>query len=194
MLTLVLLLIFLLVAVLTWFQGLWNNVITLINVIISALLASNFYEPLARSIDKSAHSYTYLLDFLLVWGIFALSMTILRIISEFASNDRVAFIMPVEMAGRTILALWIAWMFVSFTAMTLHTAPVQANSFNGAYSGGPDASTFVGTTPERFWLGFVRSRSTGVFANGREFDAEQFRPKYYKRRQNFEGESAFLIR
>ena len=52
MLTLVLLLIFLVVLGLSWFQGLWNNLLTLINVLFAAMIAVSFYEPIATAIAQ----------------------------------------------------------------------------------------------------------------------------------------------
>ncbi|MDP6723301.1 MAG: hypothetical protein QGF59_31855, partial [Pirellulaceae bacterium] len=117
MLTLVLLLIFLVVLGLSWFQGLWNNLLTLINVLFAAMIAVSFYEPIATAIANQEASFTYLYDFLIMWGLFAISLILFRLISEFASLERVKFIMPIEMAGRTILAIWLAWIVICFTTM-----------------------------------------------------------------------------
>lgn len=39
--------------------GLWNNALLLVNVIFSALLAMNYYEPLAGWLEEQLSDYTY---------------------------------------------------------------------------------------------------------------------------------------
>ena len=45
-------------------EGMWSNAVRLINVVTAALLAMNFFEPVARWLDGWQPSYTYLWDFL----------------------------------------------------------------------------------------------------------------------------------
>lgn len=210
MLTLVLLLIFLIVAAALWFQGLWSNTITLINMFLAVMLAFNYYEPLAALIEKNEASYTYLYDFLLLWGLFALSFGALRLCTDLLSRRRVVFNYWVEMIGRTVLALWIAWLFVGFTCATLHTAPLGRHPMG--FQKTPTAGNFLGTAPGRQWLAFMRSRSRGAFRRSesdpqkrsplerdKNLDARVFDPegkfiwKYYQRRANFEKESDYRV-
>ena len=51
MLNLVLLLIFLICVAALWFQGLWSNVVTLINLLLAVMLAFNYFEPVANLLD-----------------------------------------------------------------------------------------------------------------------------------------------
>ena len=45
-------------------EGLWSNAITLVNIIISGLVAFGFYSPLVIYLDEMLDGqYTYLLDF-----------------------------------------------------------------------------------------------------------------------------------
>ena len=53
-------------------DGLWSNAIRLVNTITAALLATNFFEPVAQWLDnKVSASYTYLWDFLPSGGCFS---------------------------------------------------------------------------------------------------------------------------
>jgi hypothetical protein len=114
----------------------------------------------------------------------------------------------VELAGRSVLAIWIAWVMVSFIAMSLHAAPLPAHPFNGAWTN-PQAGTFLGLAPDRQWLAFIQSRSRGALSRAdanaksshemdegkRVFDPEsEFIIKYHHRRRIYEGEEAFLVR
>ena len=145
--------------------------------------------------------------FVILWGLFALSFIVLRSITDFISPHPMRFPLPVEMAGRTILSIWIAYVMLSFTAMSIHTAPLPANPFGGWQD--PQAGCFLGLAPDRQWLAFMQSRSRGALsrsdsaarsphemdAGKRVFDPfAEFVPKYHHRRDVYEGEEAFLVR
>src|SRR3990172_12653703 len=56
-------------------EGLWSNAITLINVIVSGLLAFGFYSPLAIMLDEQLNGqFTYILDCVCLLAIFIVSM------------------------------------------------------------------------------------------------------------------------
>src|SRR5690349_9599014 len=87
-----------------WFQGLWSAAVTLVNLILAAMLAMNFYEPICTLIEENGGaSWTYVLDFVVVWVLFFLAFGILRAITDGLSGTRVSFPLPVEMAGRGLL-------------------------------------------------------------------------------------------
>jgi hypothetical protein len=194
MLTFVLLLIFLIIVGLLWLQGLWNNAITLINTTLAAIVALNYFEPVARLANGQQASYKYLWDFLALWGVFALTFGVLRLATDLLSRRRVVFEFWTEMVGRSLLAIWVAWIFIGFTCVTLHTAPLDRHfmGFQKTY----DSGNFLGMSPGKQWLGFMQSRSTGALkgGSGGEFDPpSEFILKYYQRRFNFESEQAYRV-
>jgi hypothetical protein len=194
MLTLVLLLIFLIVVGLLWLQGLWSNAITLINTTLAAMVALNYFEPVANLLDKQFPSYTYLWDFLALWGLFALTFGVLRLATDMLSRRRVTFEFWTEMVGRSVLAIWVAWIFIGFTCATLHTAPLDANfmGFQQKY----DSGNFLGMSPGKQWLGFMQSRSQGALSRGtpRVFDQKSdFILKYHQRRVDFAKEGDYRV-
>jgi hypothetical protein len=90
--------------------------------------------------------------------------------------------MPVEMAGRSLLALWCAWLVVCFAAFSMQMAPLNSPTPLGAWST-PTSPTFLVTSPDRLWLGFMHSRSKGAFSSGQVFDpAADFALRYRDRR------------
>jgi hypothetical protein len=194
MLTLVLLLIFLLIVGLLWLQGLWSNAITLINTTLSAIVALNYFEKVATLAAGQEASYNYLWDFIALWGLFALTFGLLRLATDLLSRRRVVFEFWTEMVGRSLLAIWVAWIFIGFTCVTLHTAPLDRHpmGFQETY----DSGNFLGMSPGKQWLGFMQSRSTGALkgGSGGEFDANsEFILKYYQRRWDFESESDYRV-
>ena len=128
MMFLFLFLLFVIVAAALWFQGLWSNAVTLINLLVAMLIATNLWEPICTLIESfGAGSFTYLLDFVVLWFLFVFSFVFLRLITDLLSRTRVKFEMPVEMAGRSILAIWCAWLVVCFTAFSLQMAPLNSS-------------------------------------------------------------------
>jgi hypothetical protein len=170
-------------------NGLWSNTLTLINVISSALLATNYFEPLAGWLDKQFPTCTYLVDFPAIWSIFAVSMMALRAATDLASKVKVRFFQPVDQYGGYLFACWIAWVMVCFTTMTLHTAPLARNFLYGAFQPEPDSRMFFGRAPDRLWLSWVYKESKGSMCRLREivpFDAQgDFILRYGSRREEF---------
>jgi hypothetical protein len=195
MLTLLLLVIFVAVAAVLWFQGLWNNAISLVNTLLAGMIATNFYEPIVKEILKQDNSLTYVFDCVILWALFGISFTFLRLATDLLSHERVKFIMPVEMAGRSILAIMVAWVFLCFATFTIHTAPIQANAFNGAFQT-PDSTSFLLFRPGQQWTAFVQTWSAGALQNGgRQFDPDgDVVHKYFQRRRNFEGEAEYSVK
>ena len=195
-------LVFLITAAALWFQGVWNIALTLINMILAMLIATNFFEPLCTFIEGlGGASFTYLLDFLVLWILFAVVFGILRLFSDMLSKKAVKFNMPVEMAGRTILAIWCGYLMVTFTAFSMQMAPLDNVTPMGAFET-PTSTSFLGMAPDRQWLGFMQSRSRGALARGnysgnthpddQGLNVETFDPhseiplRYRQRRENYQ--------
>lgn len=168
-------------------DGLWSNAVRLVNVILSALLAMNYFEPLATWLDSQMPTFTFVWDFLSLWGLFAIFSIILKLLTDSLSKVKVKFLKIVDQIGGYVFALWIGWVMVCFTAATLHTAPLSRD-----FAGFPvdkDEKMFVGLGPDRQWLAFTQKQSMGVFghspANTETFvfdpDAQYMRNYHYRR-------------
>jgi uncharacterized membrane protein required for colicin V production len=171
----------------TWTEGLWGNLLAMVNAIFAAIIATNLFEPAARFMEDKAPSLTYFWDFLMLWLIFAFTLGIMRSLTDAISLTRIRFKMPIEQGGRALFGLLTAWVVVCFFVFSLHTAPLVRNSFGGAFAESPTSSNFF-LSPDRLWLGFMQSRSEGAFAKGTPtpFDPQsEFILKYGQRRDNF---------
>jgi hypothetical protein len=167
MMFLFLFLVFLIVAASCWFHGLWGNAINLINLLVAMLIATNLYEPICTLLEGfGASSWTHLLDFVVLWILFFFTYTILKLITNALSRTHVKFDLPVEMAGRSILAIWCGWLFVCFTAFSLHMAPLNSATPLGAWSS-PNSSTFLFASPDRLWMAVMSAQSRGALARGK---------------------------
>ena len=176
-------------------EGLWSNAITLINVITAAIVATSFWEPLANWLETQESTFRYLWDFIAVWGLFFIVFGVMRTATDFISRTAVRFKMPVNIAGGTICAIWVGWVMVCFTTMTLHMAPLAPN-FLGFYET-TDDGVFLGLPPDRQWLGFMQKVSGGSLSTSAPegegedgvnlFDPRgEFTIKYHQRRVNLD--------
>ncbi len=167
-------------------EGLWSNLIRLVNVVTAALIAMSFWEPLARwleGLNDWFASITYYLDFLSLWILFGVSMLVMRIATDMISRVKVRFLKVVDRVGSTFFALCVGWIMVCFIMATLHTAPLAPNFLWGGFD--PSRKMMMGLAPDRQWLGFVQYASKGPFARSEPvaFDADnQFMAKYNNRR------------
>jgi hypothetical protein len=176
-------------------NGLWGNAIMLVNTVIAALLAVNFFEPLANYLDGLDPSFTYLTDFLGLWFVFAISVALLRAITDQLSKVRVKFRKPFDEIGAVFFAAWTGWVMVCFTLMTLHTAPLGRTFMQEAFQPEPKSRMFFGLAPDRQWLAFSQKSSQGVFSRGETFDEfGDYILKYSERRHRFEAEPQTRVR
>jgi hypothetical protein len=171
-----------------WTEGMWSNALTFVNVVFACMVSMNLYEPLANYFEKQAGSYTHVWDFLSLWAVFWLSFTIFRAVTDAVSTHQVRFRAPIEFGGRVFFAAATAWVFISFTCVSLHMAPLAQTAFRGSFAKQPLSNHFFGLAPDRLWLGFVHSRTKqdGPLA-GRPFDEKgEFILKYGSRRKELE--------
>jgi len=167
MMTLLLLLVFLGVGAAIWFQGAWNGLVTLINLVLAAMVATNYYEPICDLIESSGGaSFTYVLDFVVLWILFAVVFLIFRTISDLVSPTRVKFEFPVEMGVRSFAAVWCAWMVVCFFTFSLQLAPLNSASPLGAWTTLGEGS-FLGIAPDKLWVSFMQNRSMNALSRGK---------------------------
>ncbi len=188
MMFLFLLLILAATAAAIWFQGLWNAAVTLVNMILAMAIATSFYEPICTQLEKISNdvkSYTYLLDFIVLWVLFAIAFAILRAITDAISKKAVEFDFPVEVAGRSVLALFCGWVMVCFVAFSLQMAPLNSVNPLGAWAT-PASKSFGPFAPDRMWIGFMHSRTTpGAFGPPQFDEKAEFPLKYHERRQKY---------
>ncbi len=159
----------------TWLVGLWNNILTWISVVISAMVASSFFEPLATRLSNTAPESTYLVDFVAAWALFVGTFLILRIATEVLSRHRMQFDLWTEMIGRSVMSILIAVTLFAFASFTLHMAPLPNFGFWGDnFQPTPDAQS-LGVGADRVWMGFLKSASVGSMS---EFRDSRLLPPY----------------
>ncbi len=184
---LLLFIVFLATALCLLAEGMWSNAIRFINVVFAGLLATNFFEPTAKLLEGAMKGGSYWWDFVSLWVLFALFVTILQTITNRVSRVKVRFLAIVNKAGGIALACVTAAVLVCFANFTMHTAPLAERAFQGGF---PSASSM---SPDRQWVRFVSLTSGGSlarFGSARPFDGGRFSSAYSARRKALEAQVA----
>jgi hypothetical protein len=169
--SLILLGLFVAVLAALWREGLWASLVMLCNVLFAATAATMLLPVVVPLVEPQVATYTYLVDALVLWGLFALLLAVAREVTDRVSKTRVRFRRPVEMFGTPLVAGLAAWATMAFTAAALHTAPVPRNVV-------PQSGMFFGLAPDRGWLwwtvGAVGKPPFGAW--GRSFEPPGAKP------------------
>jgi uncharacterized membrane protein required for colicin V production len=179
-------------------EGLWSNVITLVNVIISGLVAFGLYMPLVVYVNEEMTDgqHTYWLDFAVIWALFAAAMVICRAATGAASKTRMRFKNPIDPVGGPLVGLIGAWVLASFALATLHVSPMPTDAFSGKLMYNDAASESLITAPDAAWLRFVErmSQPTALGSdNTARFSANAFLKIYQDRRAKFEKSDKLIV-
>jgi hypothetical protein len=143
-LTILLIFVFFAAAAMTINEGLWSNTVLLLCIILSGLAAIFCGSPLGLFIIEKADAsdeYAWHCIFAGVWGVFASSVLIMRVLFEKSSRTRVKFVPPLERVAGPLMGLFVAVMFASFAAYTMERIPIRAGHWPMA-----DASDWKTTT------------------------------------------------
>ena len=161
-------------------EGMWGAALRWVNVVTAALLATNFWEPVARLLEGSiGDSFTYWWDFLSLWLLFAVSLLILRFLSRRLSQVKVRFLSLADRIGGGVFAVLVGMTMVGFTTFTLHTAPLAEKFMFGGF----DPHGRVNSQ----WASFVWRASKGSLSHlENNTFPEDFREKYAARRAALE--------
>jgi hypothetical protein len=120
-------------------------------------------------------TFSYLVDFIALWGLFVIFALIFRLLTGLASKVKVRFMRSVDLGGGMVISLWTGWLMVCFFMASLHVAPLARNSFGGAFQAEPESRMFFSMAPDRKWLAFMHKLSLGAFAKqGPEDDPERY--------------------
>jgi uncharacterized membrane protein required for colicin V production len=172
-------------------EGLWSNLISLVNILISGLVAFAFYSPLAIYLDEMLDGqYTYLLDFVSIWGLFTIAMVVCRGVTGLASGTRMRFKNPIDPVGGPLVALLAAWAMAALVMATLHTAPMPKDAFSGKliHDVTEVDSALSLTAPDLGWLRFVqRVTQSNAFGHAAAagFSARAFVQIYADHREKY---------
>src|SRR5205823_9632363 len=85
-------------------EGAWGAALMFFDVLFGAIIALNFYEPLARLIDSTGLNWGFS-DTLCLLGLFIIATLLLRLTTESLAPAMVRYPAPVYMVGRFVFAV-----------------------------------------------------------------------------------------
>ena len=143
------------IGIVTWLlstEGVWGAASTLICVVLSGLVAMNFYEPAAMYLVHFLPAASDYADFVALVGIFGLA--------TFGLRELMAYLTPVDIAlpdlldtiGKWGVSLVTGYVTAAILLTALHTAPLPRDFLDFH----PEQPMFFGLYPDRQWLGFVQ--------------------------------------
>jgi hypothetical protein len=142
-------------------EGLWGSALMFFNVLFGALIAFNFYEPLARLLDSTGIGWGFS-DTLCMMLLFSFSVLILRMTTETIAPAQVRFPMPVYHIGRLVFGLGGASITMAVVILAFHCAPVYKKIFGVvAYDSRPP----FGLGLDHEFLGLFQRETGSVFTN-----------------------------
>lgn len=135
------------IAAANWWLGMWSNLVTFVNVLLSGLIATSFYHIAANHFIMLDSSWIHVIDFTMIWFLFAGSFVGLRSLTELFSRYRMRFHPLLEVVGRSVGCVANGVLFVCFACFTLLFAPMSLD----------DAAAFQdkGLYPESAWAALV---------------------------------------
>lgn len=152
------------VAGVTWFiasEGAWNAGTTFVCVLVSGLVAMNFFEPLTLILSRSLPAQDARLDMIALVGLFAGLVFLSRLGMERLAPTYVQVPAMVDNVGRWAFAVATGYVTMAFLLTALHTAPLP-REFLGFK---PEQANLLGlAAPDRQWLGFTQYVSEKAFA------------------------------
>ena len=139
-------------------EGLWGAALMFFNVLFGAMIAFNFYEPLAALIDKTGLKWG-MSDCICLFVLFAVATLILRLATETLAPAMVRFPMPIYHVGRIFFGLAAALVTVSIIALGYECAPVHKKFM--PYKQSPP----FGLGIDHKWLGFYQYSTGKIFSS-----------------------------
>lgn len=141
-------------------EGLWGSALMFFNVLFGAIIAFNFYEPVAQIIVDNASFIAHLADMISLMLLFSATVMVLRVATEYLAPAMIRFPTPVYHIGRFIFAFGTSVIVWSIILLGLHAAPVHQQIFGVVdYKHKPP----FGLGIDHMWLAFFQKTTGDVF-------------------------------
>ncbi len=154
-------------------EGAWGAAITSLSVILSGLIAMNFWEPICDNMLGPNYYWQARLDIVVLVGLFAVGVSLLRFGADCVSPSYVGVHRLAHEGIRWGSAALAGYVTMAFLLTALHTAPLP-REFLGFRA--ERANLMNVAAPDRQWLGFMQWVSERVCSssNARVFDGPRF--------------------
>jgi hypothetical protein len=151
-------------------EGAFGAAVSCLVIIVSGLLAMNFFEPFAAFAQRNlmgSGAWPFRWDVIMLVGLFAALVFGLRLLMEKLSPRYIEMSGLTHEIGRWSFGLIGGYVTMAFLLTALHTAPLPRNFMEFK----PERANLFGIlAPDRQWLGLTQYVSENVFSSGRIFD------------------------
>jgi hypothetical protein len=170
-------------------EGLLTAVTMLVNVFVAGLVAFNFWEPIAGSMESSLQGSLLegYEDSLALFALFALTLGLLRLLTNSLANVELQLPALVQQIGAVVVALLTGYLLAGFLVCMVQTLPWSKN-FLGfdptADADAPKLRRFM--PPDRVWLALMHRAGAGPLSqpDTTTFDPEgSFEMRYARERR-----------
>lgn len=131
-------------------EGVWGACQTFLCVLISGLMAMNYFEPAAtylRAFIPDQYS-----DVTALLGLFTGFVFALRMGTEYLAPTYIQVVPMLDTAGRWVMGVATGYLTMAILLTAVHTAPLP-REFMGFQA---ERNNFFGFAPDRQWLGFMQ--------------------------------------
>ena len=163
-------------------EGAWGAAQTCLSVFFAGLLAMNFFEPLADSLqDHIAPSWAHRWDVISLVGLFGLFIYGLRSLGNYLSPTFIQVQSTVHEAMRWSCGLLTGYVTMAFLLTALHTMPLSGKLIGFKPEPEHRSGPLSSLAPDYQWLEFTQYVSEYAFRQG--CDGRVFDPKRYASRR-----------
>jgi len=141
-------------------EGAWGAGHSFLCVLLAALVAMNFFEPLASFLGGIVPAYRNYMDVIALVGLFVGLTFALRLGAEHLTPVYIGLPSTLDQVGKWLFGALTGYLTTAFLLAALHTAPLP-REFMGFK---PERNNFFGMAPDRQWLGFVQYVTEKPFA------------------------------
>ena len=156
-------------------EGLMTAFMMCCNVFAAGLIAFNFWEPIADTLDPM-FTGSFLKgyeDAIGLLSLFCISLGLLRVVTNFLCPNLVQFPAWLQLGGGAFFALTMGYLVSGFLLAVFQTLPWHRNFMFFEYRLDPDQPSAVVRRvlpPDRAWLARMRRAGAYAFANAEDRD------------------------
>jgi hypothetical protein len=147
-------------------EGLFTAVLMLVNVLVSGLLAFNFWEPMA-SVFGSGALKPYADVFCLVL-LFCASLIVLRVITNNLNDEQIEFPPAPQALGGAAVGLLTGYLLSGFLICALETIPWGQHFLDFEPRSDSESALRAVMPPDRVWLAMMHRASTHSLSRSRD--------------------------
>ena len=182
------------VGIITWLlsqEGIWGAASTLVCVVVSGLVAMNFFEPAAMYLSFFVPAAGEYADFVCLLGLFAGGTIGLRELTEYLAPTDIRVPDLMDTIGKWAFAAITGYVTMAILLTALHTAPLPREIFDFR----SESPVFFGFSPDRQWLGFTQYVSEKSLPNRVVYDqvSRKYEPNIFDGHTKKVGDSPNLV-